>query len=251
MKKVFYTFAIIALSLMSCESNSDNETNPPDTSNILPTKVDIVYSDGETETIQYTYSGMTLIKEESSDGYYKDYIYENNKLTEINLYNTPTLEILESYTYDAQGRVATISTNIVGTGVYEYSQTYNADNSVITTSYTGNTNDTPNTHTINNGNIAIFDEGGVYTSTYTYDNKNGVFKNVELRDQFVTINSENGYALNFTLNNLLSETIVDNSTMQSEDYTYTMTYTSFDYPRIVQENEDGDITTYTYTYNND
>ena len=78
-----------------------------------------------------------------------------------------------------------------------------------------------------------------------------MFKNVELRDQFVTIDSENGYALNFTLNNLLSETIVDNSTMQSEDYTYTMTYTSFDYPRIVQENEDGDITTYTYTYNND
>ncbi len=251
MKKVFYTIALLVVPLISCESNSDDETNPPDTSSILPTKVDIVYSDGETETIQYTYSGMTLIKEESSDGYYTDYIYEDNKLTEINYYDAPNPEILESYTYDAQGRVTTISTNIVGTGVYEYSQTYNADNSVITTSFTGNTNDTPDVHTINNGNITVFDEGSVYTSTYTYDNKNGVFKNVELRDLLVTIDSENGYALNFTLNNLLSETIVDNSTMESEDYTYTMTYNSFDYPRTVQENEDGDITTYTYTYNND
>ena len=30
-----------------------------------------------------------------------------------------------------------------------------------------------------------------------------------------------------------------------------MTYTSFDYPRTVEENEDGDITMYSYTYNND
>jgi len=251
MKKVFYAFALMAVSLMSCESNSDDETNTPDTSSILPTKVDIVYSDGESETIEYTYSDMKLIKEESSDGYYTDYIYENNVLTQANYYDAPDDEILESYTYDSQGRISTITVNITGIGVYEYSQTYSPDNSVITQSSITFPSTDPSTTTISDGNITNSTEASYYTSANTYDNKNGVFKNVELREQFLTIDYENSYALNFTLNNLLSETIVDNSTMQSENYTYTMTYTSFDYPRTVEENEDGDITTYTYTYNND
>lgn len=251
MKKVFYTFALLAISLMSCESSSDDEPIIPDTSSILPTKVDIVYSDGETETIEYTYSNNTLIKEESSDGYYTDYIYENNLLTEINYYDGPDDEILESYTYDSQERVSTITINIIGVGNYEYSQTYSADNSVITQSSITYPNTDPSTITISDGNITNSTEVSYYTSTNTYDNKNGIFKNVELREQLVTIDYENSNALNFTLNNLLSETIVENSTNQSENYSYTMTYTSFDYPRTVEENEDGDITMYTYTYNND
>ncbi len=254
MKKVFYTFALLVASLMSCESNSDGETSPPDTSNndsILPTKVDIVYSDGETETIQYTYNGMTLTKEESSDGHYTDYIYEDNKLTKINYYDAPNLEILESYTYDAQGRVATISTNIVGVGVYRYSLSYNADNSVITTSFTGNGNNEPSIHTINNGNIVIFNEAGAFTSTYTYDNKNTPFKNIDNRDILLTIDSENNDAIDFNLNNLLTEDTLENATSNSNNYLYTYTYTAFDFPRIVTENDEGDITAYTYSYNND
>ncbi len=254
MKKVFYTFALLALSLMSCESDSDNETNlldPSDNDSILPTKVDIGYSDGETETIEFTYDGMKLIKEESSDSYYTDYIYENNVLTQANYYDAPDDDILESYTYDSLGRVSTVTVNIVGIGVYEYNQTYSADNSVITQSSITYPNTTPSTITISDGNITNFTEDDFYTSTYTYDDKNGVFKNVELREQLVTIDYENSYALNFTLNNLLSETIVDNLSMQSENYSYTMTYTSFDFPNTVEENDDGDITTYTFTYNND
>ncbi|MEC3907517.1 hypothetical protein VOI54_10845 [Tamlana sp. 2201CG12-4] len=249
MQKVFYTFVLLSVSLMSCESNSDDESSSPDTSNnILTTKVDIAYSNGATETLHYTYSGMTLIKEESSDGYYTDYIYEDNKLTEINYYDSPNPGILESYTYDAQERIATISTNIVGIGVYDYTVTYNANNSVITTSYT---NGTPDKHTVNNGNIVSFDEGGVYNSTYTYDSKNGPFKNIANRDILLTINSENSYALNFALNNLLTEDIVETATSTNNSYTYTHTYTTFGFPRVTTEDDEGDITTYTYTYNND
>ena len=250
MKKIFYTFALLAVSLMSCESNSDDTVNPDNTS-ILPTKVVIVDSDGETETKEYTYRGMTLIKKESSNGHYTDYIYEDNKLTEINFYSTPSPGILESYTYDTQGRMATISTNIVGTGVYNYSLSYNADNSVITTSFTANPNDAPSVHTFNNDNITIFDEAGVYTSTYTYDNMNAPFKNIDSRNILLTIDSENNGALNFTLNNLLTEDILKTSTSIIYNSVYTYTYTAFDYPRIATENNEGDITTYTYTYNND
>lgn len=254
MKKVFYSFALLALSLMSCESNSDDDTNPPETSTndtILPTQVEIVYSDGETETIQYTYEGKKLIKEESTDGFFKDYIYEDNRLIEINYYEGADFEILESFTYDSQDRVSTITTNILGTGVYEDSQIYNEDGSVITQSSLTFPDSASSTITITDGNIINFTEADVFASTYTYDDKNGVFKNVELREQLVTIDSENNDALSFTLNNISSESIVENSTTESEDYTYTMTYTSFDYPRTVEEDGEGDITTFTYTYNND
>ncbi len=48
MKKVFYTFALLAALLMSCESNSDDETNPDTNNNdtILPTKLVTTHSDG-------------------------------------------------------------------------------------------------------------------------------------------------------------------------------------------------------------
>ncbi len=250
MKKVFYTFGLLAISLMSCESNSDDGPILPINNNsILPTKVDIAYSDGSTETIQYTYSGMTLIKEESSEGYYTDFIYGNNKLTDINFYDAPNDPILESYTYDTQGRIATISTNIVGVGVYDYSLAYSANNTVITTTSTTIPGNPTDVLTISNENIATYVEGGIFTNTYTYDTQNAPFKNITNRNILRTIDSENNSAIFFTLNNLLTEDI--QSTSVNENYTYTYTYTTDGFPRIATENDGGDLTTYTYTYNND
>ncbi|MBL4746486.1 MAG: hypothetical protein JKY08_08965 [Flavobacteriaceae bacterium] len=256
MKQVFYTFAILIVSLISCDKNSDNEINIPETpknDNILPVKLEITNPNGEIETQYFTYSGMRLIKDESSKGFYTDYIYEDNKITEINFYDEPNPAILESYTYDTQGRVATISTKIVGVGVYEYNQTYNADNSVITQSTIGYPDDIPTTTTISNGNITNDTEEYYISSTYTYDTKNGIFKNVELREIFITISSENGYPHFFNLNNCLGETIKNDSTKESEHYTYTITYTSFDYPRTIKQIDKTGTTLYTctFTYNND
>ena len=253
MKKVIYTFALIIVLIWSCDSN-DNDQDKPDPSNsdtILPTKVDIVYSDGETESIEYTYNNMRLIKQESSNGSYKDFIYNNNQLTEMNYYSTSNQNILESYTYDTQDRVATISTNIVGIGVYEYNLAYSSDGSVITVSSQTDSNASPSTITFNNGNIINFTEGNRYVYTYTYDTKNGVFKNLELRNQFISILSENNTPTAFSVNTLLNEHIEDQTNNETEDYTFTLTYTSFDYPRSIEENDDNDITTYTITYNND
>jgi len=251
MKKLLFTLAIGLATLTSCESDSVS-TPPSDSSSndgILPTKVDIVYSDGETETLSYTYDGMTLLKEESTDGYYLDYVYEDSKLTEINYNNTQNDEILESYTYDAQGRIATVLTNIVGVGVYEYSMSYNADNSVITETSITFPGGTPSTTTISNGNMVGEDEGGVNSTTYTHDNMNAPFKNINNRSVLLTINSENNYNYYFNANNILIDDT--QSTMFPEYITNTYTYTAFNYPRVMTENLDGDITTYTYTYNND
>lgn len=251
MKKVFYTIAVLTISLMLCDSNSDDETTIPDASNILPTQVAIVNSNGETETIRYKYHGMTPIKEEYSNGDYRDYIYEDGKLTENNTYNSKSAEILESYAYDAQGRVATISTNIVDVGVYDYNLSYNADNSVITYTYKGSPDYTSDVNTIKNGNLVIADQGDIDTSRYTYDSNNAPFKNIANRAILLTIASENNNALNFTLNNVLTEDISESTASNDESPVYTYTYTSFDFPRTIEIKEGNDITTYTFSYNND
>ncbi|PHS08797.1 MAG: hypothetical protein COA88_06100 [Kordia sp.] len=252
MKKFLFTLAIGLATLTSCSEDDSVSTLPGDASSndgILPTKVDVVYSDGETETIEYTYEGMTLIKEESSDGYYTDYVYEDSKITEINYNNAQNEEILESYTYNTQGRIATISTNIIGVGVYEYNLTYNADSSVVTETSITSPGSEPSTTTISNGNMVGENEGGVNITTYTHDSMNAPFKNINNRSVLLTINSENGYNYLFNVNNILKDDT--ESTMFPENITNTYAYTDYDFPRVTTENYDGDITTYTYTYNND
>jgi hypothetical protein len=258
MKKLLFTLAIGLATLTSCESDlvsappndsAGNASGSSSNDGILPTEVDIVYSDGSTETIEYTYDGMSLSKEESTDGYYTDYVYEDSRLTEINYYDAPSNPILESYTYDTEGRVATVTTNIVGTGIYEYSLSYNADNSVITNTSITNPGGTPSTTTLSNGNMVSDNEGGVITTTYTHDDKNAPFKNIANRNILVTINSENAYNFQFNRNNELTLDTVGGSFPESISSSYT--YTSLNYPRVMTENEGGDITTYTYTYNND
>jgi len=247
MKKLLFTLAIGLVALTSCESDSVSIPPSDSSSNddILLTKVDIVYSDGETETIEYTYDGMTLLKEESTDGYYTDYVYEDSKLIEINFYNAPNLEILESYTYDSEGRVATVSTNVVGTGVYNHNLSYNADNSVVTSTPTTSTG-TLSTTTLSNGNMISENEGGIYNVTFTHDTKNAPFKNIDNRATILSINSEGNHNYLFNINNILTEVTTENFNTEN-----TYTYTDFNFPRVMTENNDGDITTYTYTYNND
>jgi len=258
MKKVFYVLALLVVSLTSCDSelvsappsdSSENTNGATTNDGILLTKVVIVEANGDIETIEYTYDGMTLIKETSSEGYYSDYVYVDGKLTEINYNATQVEAILESYTYDTQGRVATITTNIVAEGIYEYNLSYNADNSVITETSITFPSDAASTTTLNSGNMIGENEGGVNITTYTHDTKNAPFKNIDNRAILLTINSENGYNYLFNINNILTD--VTESTMYPETISNTYTYTAFDYPRVMTENYDGDISTYTYTYNND
>lgn len=255
MKKVFYVFALLTLPLMSCESDSDNDVTPTPSNDdsILPTKLVIEYSDNTSETVEFTYDGKKLTKETSSDGYYTDYIYTDDKLTEINYYDSPNPAILETYTYDNQGKITTISTDIVGTTSSSlYNVSYNNDSSIITFTHSDSIpGEDPDSLTIQNGNITTYDESGFYISEYTYDSKNAPFKNLESRNILVTIDSENNDAIYFTLNNLLTEEILDTSDSSKETSTYTYTYTQDDFPRKITDNYEGDITTYTYTYNND
>ncbi|NQY31177.1 MAG: hypothetical protein HRT69_17135, partial [Flavobacteriaceae bacterium] len=143
----------------------------------------------------------------------------------------------------------TVSTNLVDFGVYNYNLSYNADNSVITntpiTSSTG-----ASTTTISNGNVIESNiEGGTYDITFTHDTKNAPFKNIDNRTILLSIDSENSYNYYFNTNNILTH--IEDYVSDPWDITNSYTYTEFHYPRVITENFNGDISTYTYTYNND
>ncbi|WP_452225303.1 hypothetical protein [Lacinutrix chionoecetis] len=264
MKKIIYSFTLIALSLMSCQNSSDDidsNLNGGDgddngdgdvTNTILPTQLVIQYANNDTETLSFTYDGIKLIKQESTDGYYMDYIYNNDILSEINYYDTASgEEILETYGYDSQQRVANVSVNIVGVGVYDYTQTYSTDGTIMTQSSVTNPNASTYSMTFINGNITKSSEESLYKTSYTYDDNNAAFKNILGKEHFLLIDYENNDATNFTLNNLLTEATVDNNNNFISGTQYTYTYTDLNYPKTVIENEDGDTTTYTYMYNNE
>jgi len=251
MKKVLYRFAVLAMAftlLTSCDSNSDDAPSLTDTSNVLPVQVDIVTADGQTEVVRYSYDGMKLIKEEYIDGY-KDYIYEDELLIENNVYSVVSSfneGILESYTYDAQGRVDTIVTDIPNANINTYTLGYNENDSIITYNLEGSEDFEDSQITIANGNVVTTYEADGYQTTYDYDNNNAPFQNIEQRGTLMTIFSENNNPVLFSLNNVLKEDI-----SRSTITLYTYTYTNSNFPRTMTENRNGEITTYTFTYNND
>ncbi len=251
MKNLSYFFGLLALLAMSCDSDSDDGdsddvTEPPVLvdSSILPTQVSIVDSDGDSETIRFVYDGMFLVNEDTADGFAVRYTYENGALV-----SSFSSGIFESYTYDSSDRVSTISINIDDLEPNVLVYNYNSDNSVITvTSASPEDDEVPCTLTFSNGNLTRLVEGDNATSTYTYDNRNAPFTNLVNRELLLTIDSENIDSIDFTRNNVLTETFLDQETSETETYTYTAS----NFPRTkTVVDEDGFEVTYTFTYNND
>jgi hypothetical protein len=289
MKKAIYTLALLAMVTLSCSSNDDStppemevpeEMETPETpqepetpeepempetpeepetpeapDTTLPVSVKIVDSDGNTETITYTYDGMRLVKETSSDGFSTEYLYTNGQLTG-SLNKAPSFgNISESFEYDAEGRVNRVIINIPNASQNIFVLTYSNNNNTVTGTAEGkDIGPDSDVFTFSNNNILTFKEGDRNFTTYTYDTNNAPFKNVANRELLVRLDSENINALNFTTNNLVTEVMRGDLRFENPDtttYNYNYTFTASNYPRVVTENVDGEITTYTYTYNND
>ena len=232
----------------SGEEGSEEETT--ENSNILPIKV-VTTGNGYTDTINYQYSGNKLIKVVYSSEEYIDYLYTNDQLTNINYYGV--FDSLETLTYDSQGRVSSYENDLTDEDfnhIENYYRTFNDDNSLISEKVGEDVEFSSFMH-FDNGNVTKIESDGDYKHEFTsFDNKNAPFKNVFAREVLVTIDSENNFAYQFNLNNILSETYTDFffETPTSETITYSITYTDDDFPRTIVSSEGY---TYTYTYNND
>jgi len=266
-------FSILMASCSSSSSDSNNDVQPieggdnkgdgtkdggADGKDPMSLVTRLVETDdtGETFIIDYTYEGTRLIEEKYSDGSSLTYKYENDKLIGSILDDIDNLDIVETYTYDSENRINSVETKIGMLPSEKVNLSYNADNTIISSRLEGK-DLLFDRLTFSNGNIEKiedFDDLGELRNLYeyTYDSKSGAFKNVEFREVFETIFSENIDNEDFGVRNVLTEKITNSkNSFSNESNSYIYSYNKFGYPIEIKENLDGDITTVRLTYNTD
>lgn len=219
MKKLTLSaFLLAGLMFTSCDKNDDNNTTEEGTVDVskmyLPLKM---VADDYTTTFTYNNKGQ-VTKIVESDGYEYTFTYNVNQLTEV---VETELGYKTTYTYQQSG------TTIILKGIYEYNGQKNENTETLLIDTKGNLiDDDYFKYTYDtNGNIVKMANNYGEKATFTYDTKNGVFKNLNLPKWVVA------YILDYKPN------IVNNAV--------TIKYESEEDP---EENDSGTIK---YEYNSD
>ena len=223
MKKMI-TMAFVAITMMtSCSDDDSSNTNNPDPSGPLLTKVIETYGD-DSQTTFYYYDGnrLTHFGSDETTGY--DFTYTGDKLTKMELV-TDTEEVhYYTFQYNQEGKLSVLIgtqnfTGMVSTVRTEY--THNSNGTISYETYSGDENsqtELVETGTIimENGNVVEVNyesDGEEWTDTFTYDNKNAPLKNMHAYEV---------YALAFHggLNNILTSYYEEDDMQETSTYTY-------------------------------
>ncbi|MES2485539.1 MAG: hypothetical protein V4581_06270 [Bacteroidota bacterium] len=243
MKKIYLLLVALCGILASCQDDLPyREPNPADTE-ILLKKMVIIPADGTQQTIQYGYDGEKLQSVMYSDGRSETYNYTNNLLTEVRYYSNGGLVKKETYFYG--------DGNFVGYSANNYNLQNPANNFTQRFEYVtnGNTvtinefrgdetsqNDLFQVKTLNivNGNIKEVAVTGSSTQ-YLFDYKNAPFKNMDSYSILMLtrfeggINNQIGRNVNGTITNIAYTYTVDEfpataTATGAQNYTVTYTY---------------------------
>ncbi|MCC1483391.1 hypothetical protein [Winogradskyella immobilis] len=238
--------------------DSDDTDNPDEQAFLVSQIVADIQGLQTALIIDYTYdSENRVIREQANNGFFLDYTYENNQLVGTLSGNgvDNTDDIIETYTYDDQGRVATVNINIPDISNNTSNLVYNSDNNVIEV-FDAQTNELDSRITLSDGNITRieeFDGEEIITSeTITYDNMNNVHSGANLITTINTIYSENipSSPFFFGNNNILTQEFTEEGEVV-ELYSFSYTYNDEGYPISAVEIFEGDTNetvNYTITY---
>ena len=249
MKKIF-SMAAIALFMMtaSCSSDDSNETVNPE--NGLLKKMVITYEDGSIETDEFTYEGNKLTQITFGDGTYTKFLYNNDLLTESQMYGTDNLiEFKNVYEYNDDNKLITDTEIHSGEGSYNKKTTftYNSDSTITAMVYMGEGEEELHSTciiTLTNNNITQVHtemaQGAVeWTMSFAYDDKNNPLKNIPAFD-IITLTD---FYIGGGVNNLLSQSY------ESEVvYTCQYQYNSNGYPSSMIDQDDIEQTTTQFIY---
>jgi len=249
MKRSAFALSLLCLTMVSCTGNDDETSNE---SGVLLKKTIEVDEDGETLTSLYTYNGNKIVSADF-EGDKILFTYAGNNISKMEfLDGEGVVEQIDSFTYDANGRVATF-VSIEPNDDYGRKEVYvyDSDGTVAVTYYGGD--DISQTTLYGTGRVFYganneiskieeYHDGLTDIHNYTYDSKNSPFKNILGFDKLTFINSEADGALH----NLLTENLATNNF--NENITYEYTYNSSDYPKTSIEDSDGFIITTQYFY---
>ena len=199
----FLTIFSLLLLFTSCsdDESTNNIDNNDDTNTETLLRERITQYDNETITEFFNYdSNKNLASIIDSDGFSYNYIYENNLLKRIN-YTDSDANIIDytNLNYDD-------TNNLINYVVYipdndeglKFDLEYNSDQTITIKEYRGdlvNQNSLIGESTINLSNKQKVSEiGNDYSINYSYDNKNGIYKNISNIETLNLINIDfNGY----------------------------------------------------------
>lgn len=229
MKKINLLIALsLFMGIMFTACDKDEDNNEPKEKKLYPTKI-TEYEDGVIDdiiTFEYN-ANKQLIKKDYGDNFYETYSYDSDgKLIEYREYYDNSLDILDSMEYNGNAQLIKIQgyNNTVKEGWFTLE--YNALGNVIKKTEYGSDGALVLYFTYLydiNGNMisekyywAEYPSGVVSTdkyseNTYTYDNKNNIYKSLGLPFIWET-----------NINNFLNETYTEH---YGDNYTSTDTYT--------------------------
>jgi len=251
MKKVLFTLAIVAVTLISCSTDdSTNSTPPAGATGTLLKQIVETYEDGSISTLDYEYSGnkitkLTVVSDfgNGTETEVTNYTYTGEFLTKTEDYTDGILDYTIDLEYDANDKLITETTIFPGQTPEVNTYVHNADGTVTFNEAGGSIV----VYTYDNGDLITEDNtNGNQDYTIVYDNKNGALKNIHQREVFELMGY---YAYN---HNFLSYTNTGGASY-NENETYSYTYNTDDYPitainTVDPGTADEEIITSTYTY---
>lgn len=235
MKKSLYLFCATLIALTSCSNNDDNESSKS-ASSILPKKVTVIYSDGDSSVETILYDGNKIVSITEEDGSVTKYTYTGNVITKAEeIDEKGELDGTTEYIY-TNGKLATsIEKNPGESYYYKAKYIHNADGTVSYDQFrglisTGTEEEYGATgkYTIKEGNLIKLEVsyyGSERAYVYEYDTKNNPFKNV-LGFNLLLQDTD------LSLNNLVKETGTSGSgaNTSTNTITYTYKYDANNYP---------------------
>jgi hypothetical protein len=247
MKKLIYACSVLALLFSSCSSDSDS----PAVGGTLIKKIIDTDNLGDVLTTNFTYNGNKIVSAiddtEETDMYFT---YTGDYITKLEYkLNDGTVDQIDNYSYDSTGRlISMVSTRPAVEWGNKEVYTYNADGTVSASYYSGD----DLTQTVLDGTGKIYFTNGEVskierydgmtledTTTYTYDTKNNIMKNVvgysKINFAYSTADGVN--------HNITSE----NSTLHGL-ISYSFVYHDNGFPSSSTETYSGDVSTSVYFY---
>lgn len=256
----------LCITFFGCSSESDGEPNPnPDSEDSTLIKR-IVYNGGTeyeyTET--FNYDGNKLTSLDYGDDTKNIYTYNNGNLVKDDYFLEGILQASTSLQYNSNGKLSTyIETFYEASGLgdrkYKHNIVYNNDDTItneVYVSFSGSDFELDYTETItlNKKNITKIADNEENEINYSYDTKNGVFKNI-YAIEVLNILSENefGALIYGNTNNVTSYIESDSDSSDNYNDRYEYVYNDKDYPKTgIYTSEygtiDEDIETLEYFY---
>lgn len=234
----------ICIAFFACSTDSSNDKDDEETVEDTTLLKRIIYNKGTSnEFIEtFSYDGNKLTSVDYGDGSRNVYTYnEDGYLVKDEYFDGGLLNASVALEYNSDEKIASYTETFFedsGLDDRQYRHTYTHNNngtitSTVEVNYDNNGFEFDRTETIvlNGKNIAEISDDEGYTITYTYDNKNGTYKNIHAIE-ILNILSENEFgAIIFgNTNNITSYVETDETLSDNYNETFEYTYNAEDYP---------------------